>query len=104
MPREYIFYVYILSNPKKTTLYIGCTNNLARRLTEHRGNRGKKKTFAGRYHCNKLVYYEVYRYINNAAAREKQLKGWRRDKKEKLISSMNPRWNDLSGHVIVGDN
>ena len=98
--REYIFYVYILTNPGKTTLYIGVTNNLTRRLSEHKANRGQFKTFAGRTYCYNLVYYEVHQYINNAIAREKQLKRWSRKKKDWLIGLENPNWNSLNGNFM----
>jgi putative endonuclease len=100
MARDYTFYVYILTNPSKSTLYIGFTNSLVRRLSEHKENRGKPKTFAGRNYCYLLIYYEVYQYVNNAIAREKQLKKWSRAKKEALIATMNPQWNSLNINFI----
>ena len=72
--RDYTFYVYILTNPAKTVLYIGFTENLERRLQEHIDNNGTDNSFAGKYHCTDLIYYEVYPYVNDAIAREKQLK------------------------------
>ena len=89
------YYVYILTNPGKTVLYIGVTNNLRRRLDEHRQNKGKS-TFAGKYYCHKLIYYEEFRNINHAIEREKELKGWTRIKKENLIATMNPKWHALN--------
>ena len=83
-------YVYILTNPRKTVLYVGVTNDLYRRLHEHYNNRGKKATFAGRYHCYKLLYYELLPTPSAAISREKEIKGWRRSKKEALIKSENP--------------
>ncbi len=100
---DYTFYVYILTNPKKTVLYIGFTNNLTQRLQQHYENRSEKKTFAGRYFCHKLVYYEIYKYVNNAIAREKEIKKWSRAKKEKLIAEMNPKWNELNGQFFVDE-
>ena len=91
MSNEY--YVYIMSNASKT-LYIGVTNNLERRVYQH-----KNKSFPGfteRYHINRLVYSEVFSDIRTAIAREKQLKGWLRSKKIALIKSLNPTWKDLS--------
>jgi putative endonuclease len=85
--------VYITTNSEKEVLYTGVTNNLLRRIIEHQENRGKKRTFAGRYFSNKLVYYEHFTDIVAAIAREKQIKGWRREKKITLIESMNPDWN-----------
>jgi putative endonuclease len=101
--RDYTFYVYILTNPAKTVLYIGVTNNLTRRLQEHFENRGKPKTFAGRNYCYNLIYYEIFQYIYAAIAREKQLKKWSRKKKEQLISRMNPSWHSYNASFYVGD-
>ena len=100
MPRDYTFYVYILTNPQKTMLYIGFTNSLVRRLPQHRDNRGKKETFAGRNFCYILIYYEVFQYVNDAIAREKQLKKWSRSKKEELIATKNPNWLSLNINFI----
>jgi len=100
MPKDHTYYVYILTNPSKTVLYIGVTNSLTTRLIQHFENRGKKKTFAGRYSCYQLIYYEVYQYINEAIAREKQLKRWSRKKKETLINKENPNWNFLNANFI----
>jgi len=88
------FYVYILASKKNGTLYIGETNNLYRRISEHKS--GLIKGFTQKYKVDKLVYYEETNYINNAIAREKQLKGWLREKKIALIESFNPSWEDLS--------
>ena len=86
MPRDHTYYVYIVANPNRSTIYIGITNDLNRRLQEHKSNRGTKKSFAGRYYCYELVYYEVHQYVNNAIAREKELKKWSRAKKNALIA------------------
>ena len=75
------------------TLYIGVTNNIKRRAFQHRI--GLIKGFTQKYNCKKLVYYEEFRYINDAIKREKELKGWLRAKKEKLIRSANPGWCDM---------
>ncbi len=64
-------------------------------MGEHYENRGKKETFMGRYYCYKLIYLEHFSYINDAIAREKEIKGWRRSKKVALIKEMNPQWNTL---------
>lgn len=93
------FYVYILTNPTKTTIYIGVTNNLAARLKEHWDNRGKPETFAGKYYCYNLVYYEVNSSIIEAIAREKELKKWNRNKKITLIQSHNPEWFFLNRDI-----
>lgn len=89
---QHSYYVYIVTNSAKEVLYTGVTNNLLRRLIEHRDNRGSIKTFAGRYFCNKLVYYEHFTDVNHAVAREKQIKGWSRAKKIALIEAKNPNW------------
>ncbi len=95
---NYNYYVYIITNPANTAIYIGVTNNLSRRLLEHYNNRGKWKTFAGRYYCYKLVYFEHFTCINEAIAREKELKKWRRSKKNQLIETDNPKWLNLNGN------
>lgn len=79
---------------KTGTLYIGMTNNLYRRISEHKS--GKNGGFAARYSCTKLVYYEVYSRPLEAIVREKCLKGWIRKKKENIIATLNPAWKDLS--------
>ncbi len=70
------------------------------RLTEHWINKGKPTTFAGKYYCYNLIYYEKTPYVLDAIAREKQLKGWRRSKKEWLINQMNPDWNFLNSEFM----
>ena len=91
MSRSY--YVYIMSS-QSGTLYIGVTNDLKRRIYEHKN--GIFEGFSKKYHTNKLVYFEGHLDINQAIAREKQLKGWIRMKKEVLIRKGNRLWNDLS--------
>ena len=86
------YYIYILSNKNNTTLYIGITNNILRRVSEHETNIGG---FANRYKCFKLVYYEQFNNPTQAIAREKQLKRWSRVKKDNLIKTLNPELNDL---------
>ena len=91
MPDTY--YVYILTNKRHTVLYIGMTNNLLRRIYEHR-----QKIIPGftqKYNVTKLVYYELFPTAWEAIEWEKQIKKWRRSKKESLIEEMNPEWNDL---------
>ena len=90
-----MYCVYILSNKTDTTVYIGVTNDLMRRLQEHRND--LIEGFTKRYHIHKLVYYEVFQDVREAIAREKQLKGWRRARKNELIESVNPTWQDLAG-------
>ena len=89
------YYVYITTNAAKTVLYIGVTNELSRRISEHFENRGKKESFAGKYYCYKLIYWERFSDINDAILREKEIKGWRRSKKEALIKEKNPNWDTL---------
>jgi putative endonuclease len=89
------YYVYITTNPGKTVLYTGVTNDLKLRLQQHYQNRGNKRTFAGRYYCYRLLYFEVYTDINQAIAREKEIKNWSRERKEALIATKNPKWNFL---------
>ena len=87
------YYIYILTNWDNRVLYIGVTNNIVRRLDEHRN--GDKKSFATRYKTFKLVYNEEFNSPQDAINREKQLKRWSRAKKEALIESINPNWDDL---------
>lgn len=94
------YYVYIVTNKTRTVLYIGVTNDLLQRIVEHYLNAGKPGTFAGKYHCHSLIYYEEFKYITDAIAREKELKKWSRIKKHLLIDSMNPQWQSLNGEVF----
>jgi putative endonuclease len=87
------FYVYVLSS-RSRTLYVGVTNNLARRVREHKEQTASG--FTSKYHVSQLVHFEVFPTARDAIAREKQLKSWRRVKKVKLISRENPKWRDLS--------
>ena len=87
------YYVYILVNKTNTVMYIGVTNDLSRRLYEH--NSGLFEGFSKKYNAHKIVYFEEYSEINLAIAREKQLKSWRRDKKNSLVETINPDWKDL---------
>ena len=91
---EELFYTYILTNKNHTVLYIGVTNNLKRRIKQHKQK--SNKGFTGRYNVDKLVYFESTPYVNNAIKREKQLKKWNREGKENLIHEIKPDWNDLS--------
>ena len=88
------FYVYIMTNKIKTTLYIGVTNDLERRVLEHKQkiNEG----FTSKYEVTRLVYFESFQYINDAILREKRLKKWNRQWKINLITEENKEWNDLS--------
>jgi putative endonuclease len=90
---EHHYYVYILAS-KSRTLYIGVTNNLRARILQHRS--GEIGGFTSDYKIHRLVYYEQHAWIQNAIAREKQLKRWRREKKVWLIERENPTWEDLA--------
>ena len=94
------FYVYITTNPSQDALYVGMTNNLQQRIIEHYLNRGKPETHAGKYYCYNLVFYETFTYVNKAIAKEKEIKKWRREKKEALIGSINPEWNNLNKEIF----
>ncbi|MBK0402782.1 GIY-YIG nuclease family protein [Adhaeribacter sp. BT258] len=90
------YFVYITTNFNRTVLDIGITNDLATRLQQHFQNSDDKKTFAGRYYCYKLIYFERFTNPVHAIEREKQLKGWSRSKKEALIRSKNPELKFLN--------
>lgn len=89
-----LYYVYILSNWNNRVLYIGVTNNLERRLYEHKNK--LVDGFTKNYNIDKLVYFEETDDVQSAIAREKQIKGWSRSKKDELIKSLNPTWEDLT--------
>jgi putative endonuclease len=91
--REHHYYTYIMAS-SSGTLYVGMTNCIEDRARQHREGRGSD--FTRRYKVNRLVYYECFRYVLNAIRREKEIKGWTRAKKEALIRSRNPKWEDLS--------
>ena len=91
--KNYSFYVYIMSS-ESGVLYVGVTNDLLRRISEHKQD--LVGGFTEKYKCHSLVYYEDYRDIKQAIAREKYLKGKKREFKTDLIKSVNPLWNDLS--------
>ena len=93
------YYVYIITNFTNSTLYVGVTNNLERRLYEHKNK--LIDGFSKRYNLNKLVYYEETTSIESAIEREKQLKGYARSKKDILIITKNPYWEDLSENWYV---
>ena len=87
------YYVYILCNDKKNVLYVGVTNNICRRLSEHVSN--LNNGFTHKYKIHKLIYAEVYSSIKTAILREKQIKRWSRVKKEQLINTANPQWEEI---------
>ena len=86
--------IYIMTNKNKTTLYIGVTSDLPKRLYEHKNNT-YPKSFTARYNLTCCIYYETFYGIEEAIAREKEIKKWRRAKKDILINKINPRWDDL---------
>ena len=92
--------VYIVTNPGKTVLYTGVTNDLGQRLVEHYSERGRKDSFAGRYYCYNLLYYETYDNPDDAIFREKQIKDLSRSGKEQLIAEMNPNWEFLNSQIL----
>ena len=92
-----MYFVYLLASKKNGTLYIGLTNNLARRAAEHRS--GQIPGFTARYSVHDLVWYETFERIDEASAREKQLKGWNRAWKIKLIEETNPQWREIADTI-----
>ena len=93
------YYIYILSNCTGTTIYTGVTNNLSRRVYEHR-NSADPNSFTTKHSVYKLVYYEYTGDVRVALEREKQIKSWSRAKKNKLINSKNPKWDDLYETIL----
>ena len=96
----YNFYVYILTNKAKTVLYTGVTNNLRRRLEEH-NEKLNPNSFSAKYNLNYLIYYEKYGWIQQAIAREKEIKLLRRDLKLELIKEFNPNMEFLNNHFFI---
>ena len=92
------YWVYIVTNENRSTLYIGMTNNLERRLSEHR--LGEVDGFTKRYHVKYLMYFEDFSNVQDAITREKQLKKWKRTWKNELIEVDNPNWMDLSADWV----
>ncbi len=89
------FYVYIMTNgPKAAILYVGMTGDIRRRVWQHKNKPVSR--FTGRYNLTRLVHFECFVYPDAAILREKEIKGWRRSKKLKLIESINPRWEDMA--------
>jgi len=91
-------YVYILTNSKKTVLYVGVTSNLVKRIYEHKNS--FVEGFTKKYNLKELIYFEVFEDIVSAITREKQIKGWLRIKKIALIEKVNPNWNDLYKEIV----
>lgn len=94
MKKEYIFYVYIMSNYQRSAYYVGFCNDLVRRIIEHLNNLGAE--FTKKYKINDLLYYEEYQYVNDAINREKEIKKWRREKKINLIKNKNLEFKSLN--------
>jgi putative endonuclease len=92
------FFVYMMTNRTRGVLYTGVTNDLQRRVWEH-GN-GTVKGFTKQYKLDRLVYYENYGDIRDAITREKEIKGWRREKKNDLVRALNPTWEDLGSKLF----
>ncbi len=94
MPRQHHYFVYLLTSWDGNVMYVGITNDLQRRVSEH-----KNKLLSGftkRYNVDRLVYFEETNDVNAAILREKEIKKWRREKKDKLVAVINPEWKDLS--------
>jgi len=99
MQKIHIYYVYIMSNYNNTVLYVGVTNNLVRRCHEHKNK--LVKGFTEKYNVNKLVYYEVFDFVDLAIQREKQIKGYSREKKEILIDKVNQNRDELYNNGVI---
>jgi putative endonuclease len=94
MQQDYTYFVYMLNSSSRRALYTGITNALVKRTMQHRGSKDEH-SFTSKYRAFRLVYYEEFGDVNAAIAREKQIKGWTRAKKNALVESMNPTWRDL---------
>ncbi len=91
------YYIYMVTNKHKNVVYTGITNDLLRRVYEHKTK--IQKGFTEKYNVEFLVYYEVYAEVDDAITREKQIKGWSRKKKDRLIGDFNPEWRDLYDEI-----
>jgi len=96
-----LYYVYILANWNNKVIYVGVTNNLERRMYEHKNKLADG--FTKRYNINKLVYFDSTTDVRAAIEREKQLKGWRRQRKNELVEKLNPTWKDLALQWQTGE-
>ena len=94
------FYVSLMTNRSRVVLYTGITNSLVRRVWEHQN--GDIEGFTKKYRVNRLVYYENFDDPRDAISREKEIKGWRRGKKNALVETLNPKWTDLSPMLFQG--
>jgi len=97
--KDFHFYVYIMANKRNGTIYVGVTNDIVRRVQEHKQHTFPD-SFTAKYNCDKLVYFEDFKYANRAIEREKQLKAGSRANKIELIESINPEWCDLSAENL----
>ena len=97
--REKEYAVYAMTNRTRTTIYIGVTNNLTNRFLQHK-EKINPNSFTSRYNLDRLVWYELFDNISQAIEREKEIKGWTREKKVILIRAMNPSFKDLSGDLL----
>jgi putative endonuclease len=100
--KEHHYYVYILTRERNSVFYVGVTNNLTRRVYEHKN--GIFKGFTEKYNVKMLVYYEYFEDINEAIYREKIIKKWKRKRKISAIESINPHWDDLYFKLISSEN
>ena len=96
---EHKGYVYFMTTSSNKVLYVGVTNSLKRRVTEHAGGTGSE--FTSKYNCNKLVYYESFPDIEQAILREKQIKHFKREWKNQLVEVVNPEWLDLKQDIVI---
>ena len=94
MKKEHKYYTYILTHEKNHIFYVGVTNNIERRISEHK--KGTYGSHVGRYNIKKLVYFEEHQWIQTAIKREKTIKKWKREWKINIITEQNPNWIDLS--------
>jgi putative endonuclease len=95
-----VFYVYLMTNRNRVVLYTGITNSLVRRVWEHQN--GEIEGFTKKYRANRLVYYKNFDNPRHAISREKEIKGWRRGKKNASVETLNPKWTDLSPMLFQG--
>ena len=98
--KKKLYYTYLTTNDRQTVIYTGMTNNLSRRMTEHKNGKSSN-SFTNQYHASKLVYYEIFNCASEAIKREKQIKAGPRNKKIELIKRENPNFNDLA--VVISD-
>ena len=99
---EHCYYTYILTNYNRTVLYTGITNNLELRILQHYLKSISKDSFAGKYNAYYLLYFECFKYVDQAIKREKVIKGWTRDKKINLIRTINPDMKFLNAEIFGG--